>query len=194
MPRIITGQAKGVKLLMPAGDFCRPTPGRTKEALFSILADRVEGSRVLDVFSGSGQIGLEALSRGARQVVMIESDRRALAVLDENIRRTGLGARAVVLAGDYRHRLRGLAGGQDAFDLIYLDPPWTRAVDYMEKASALLYPLLAPEGLVVIETRAEELPEHLFDPVLSRLRRSQYGTGVQSFYQFRPDESAYDEL
>lgn len=187
MPRIITGKAKGVKLVMPASATCRPTPGRTKEALFSILASRMEGSRVLDVFAGSGQIALEALSRGAREAVMVESNRKALAAIAENIRRTKLEEGAVVLPGDYRSQLRRLARQADRFDVIYLDPPWRHAADLLRQTAEPLLALLEPSGILVIETDGESLPHNLFDPILSWSRSCQYGAGMLSFYQFKPD-------
>ncbi len=187
MPRIITGKARGVKLVMPDVAACRPTPGRTKEALFSILAGRVEGARVLDVFAGSGQIALEALSRGALQAVMIESDRKALAAIAENIRRTKLEEGAVVLPGDYRSRLRRLARLADRFDIIYLDPPWRHAADLLRQMAEPLVALLESSGILVIETDGVLLPQNLFDPLLSWSRSCQYGAGMLSFYQFKPD-------
>ncbi|NLA95892.1 MAG: 16S rRNA (guanine(966)-N(2))-methyltransferase RsmD [Clostridiaceae bacterium] len=187
MPRIITGKARGVKLVMPAGALCRPTPGRTKEALFSILAGRVEGARVLDVFAGSGQVALEALSRGAREAVMIENDHKALAAIAENIRPTKLEEGAVILAGDYRSQLKRLARQQDRFDIIYLDPPWRHAADLLRQKADLLFALLESSGMLIIETDGELLPQKLFDPVLSWLRSCQYGAGMLSFYQFKPD-------
>lgn len=187
MPRIITGKAKGVKLIMPAGTSCRPTPGRTKEALFSILGDRVEGARWLDVFAGSGQIALEALSRGAREAVMVEKDRRALTAIRENIRRTRLDEGAVILAGHYRARLGELAEQGLPFDIIYLDPPWPHAADLLRQAAEPLAALLEKRGILVIETEGEPLSQTLFEPLLLRQRSCQYGTGVLSFYQFMTD-------
>ncbi len=185
MPRIISGKAKGVKLVMPAGLTCRPTPGRTKEALFSILGSRVEGARVLDIFAGSGQIALEALSRGASRAVMIENNRKALAAIYENIRRTKLGEGAVVLPGDYRSRLERLVRQKNLFDLIYLDPPWPQAADLLRLRAEKLAALLEEDGILIVETDGEELAANLFSPPLAWLRSCQYGRGVLSIYQFQ---------
>ncbi len=186
MARIITGKARGVRLVMPRGDCCRPTPGRTKEALFSILGDRVEGSRFLDVFAGSGQIGLEALSRGAVGAVMIERDRSSLAAIRENLRRTGLLEGARILAGDSRRRIESLAREGTVFDLIYLDPPWREAEALLQAMAPALATLLGPDGLLVVETDGQTPPADLFAPLLTWRRSCQYGTGVLSFYQFQP--------
>ena len=97
MMRIITGTARGAKLQAPAGEHTRPTAERTKEAVFSMLADRVVGRRVLDLFGGSGQLGLECLSRGAASAVIVDNDKAAVQVIRENARHTKLADRAEIV-------------------------------------------------------------------------------------------------
>ncbi len=184
MPRIIAGKAKGTRLLAPPGDSCRPSSDRLKEALFSIIGDRILGARVLDLFAGTGQIGLEALSRGAREAVMVEKDRRTLEVLRTNLARTRLEEGARILAGDYRARLRSLVKAGESFDLIYLDPPWQLVADLAGELSRSLIPLLAPDALLILESEGQKAADPLSGPSLTQLRSCQYGSGMLSFYQF----------
>ena len=120
--RIITGSAKGVSLQTLEGDTTRPTSARAKEALFSMLQFDVEGRRVLDLFGGSGQLGLEALSRGAASCTFVDAAPEAVAVIRKNIEKTGFADRARVQNADYRNFLRKCR--DDGFDLVFLDPPY----------------------------------------------------------------------
>ena len=120
--RIITGSAKGINLHTLEGDATRPTSARAKEALFSMLQFDVEGRRVLDLFGGSGQLGLEALSRGAASCTFVDAAPAAVAVIRQNIEKTGFAARARVQNADYRNFLRKCK--EDGFDLVFLDPPY----------------------------------------------------------------------
>ena len=120
--RIITGSAKGVSLLTLEGDATRPTSARAKEALFSMLQFDIEGRRVLDLFGGSGQLGLEAHSRGAAACTFVDAAPEAVAVIRKNIEKTGFADRARVQNTDYRNFLRKCAA--DGFDLVFLDPPY----------------------------------------------------------------------
>ena len=121
--RIITGSAKGVGLLTLEGDETRPTAARAKEALFSMLQFDIEGRRVLDLFGGSGQLGLEALSRGAAFCDFVDASDKAAAVIRKNIGKTGFADRSRVTVADYRQFLRSAAGNK-GFDLVFLDPPY----------------------------------------------------------------------
>ena len=118
--RIITGTARGRRLMTLQGDAVRPTPERVKEALFSMLQFQLEGRRVLDLFAGSGQIGLEALSRGAREVVFVDASRESVSVVEKNIQSTGLSRGAKVVPMD---SLLFLQRKNEPFDIAFLDPP-----------------------------------------------------------------------
>lgn len=143
--RIIGGQWRRRILHFPAVDGLRPTPDRVRETLFNWLGQRLDGLRCLDLFAGSGALGFEAASRGAREVVMVERDSRALAALRQN--REVLGAAQVeVVAAD---GLTWLAGGQGAFDVIFLDPPFDSAK--LGAALAVAATRLAPEGKIYAE-------------------------------------------
>lgn len=185
MPRVITGEAKGARLTAPKGEACRPTADHVKEAVFSILGDGVEGRRWLDVFAGTGQMAIEALSRGAASAVLIERDRAALRAIDANLSKTHLGDRAAVLRGDYRHHLRALAAGAETFDWIYIDPPWSLHGAVAEPLLEQLPRLVASGGTVIVERDRHMPADPAFDEVFTRVRSCQYGICVISFYQLK---------
>jgi 16S rRNA (guanine966-N2)-methyltransferase len=149
-PRVIAGRYGGRRLHAPPGDATRPTADRVREALFSILGERVRDARVLDLFAGSGALGLEALSRGARAVTFVERAPAALKALRENL--TALGADAVVERAEALRWLRGAPGAVRQYDLVFLDPPYRRAAELGAPLSELLPPVLAPGALVVAES------------------------------------------
>jgi len=121
--RIITGSAKGCKLQTLEGDNTRPTTERVKESLFTMIQFDIEGRTVLDLFAGSGQLGLECLSRGAAKAVFIDASREAVDVIIANAKKTRLFDKCRVSASDYTAFLRS-AAGKEKFDLIFLDPPY----------------------------------------------------------------------
>lgn len=126
MMRIITGKAKGVRLATLEGDHTRPTTERVKEAVFSMLQFDIEGRKVLDMFAGSGQMGLEALSRGAVSAVFIDNTKAACDVVRKNIERTHMEAESQIYCGDFETILQQLSLGKNAkkqFDLVFMDPP-----------------------------------------------------------------------
>ncbi len=121
--RIITGKAKGIRLETLEGENTRPTSERIKEAVFSAIQFDIEGCRVLDLFAGSGQMGLEAISRGAQSCMFIDSSREAMEIVKKNATKTKFFDVCRFLVSDYRNYLRKI-GGKDAFDLIFIDPPY----------------------------------------------------------------------
>jgi len=146
--RIIAGAAKGRRLDTPP-EGTRPLTGKAREALFSILGDRVDGAAVLDLYAGSGSFGLEALSRGAVDAVFVESARAAIVVLQENIDSVDLAGR--VEPGDVEDYL---ARSTESFDLVFVDPPWALDDGTVDHVSTLLEPLLNKGGIVVVHRRA----------------------------------------
>lgn len=154
--RIITGTARGIQLKAP-DSLTRPTTDRVREALFSILGDIVENANVLDLFAGSGALGLEALSRGAARATLVEKDRKAVAVIRHNISKTGLSA-AQAVEGDVikyiQSQLRFAAG----YDLIFADPPYVKHAGDFDFTAAILQAgvgkLLKDDGILVIEAQA----------------------------------------
>lgn len=147
--RIVAGAARGRRLRAPAGSGTRPTADRVKEALFSSLQPELAGASVLDLYAGSGALGLEALSRGAARVTAVESDRRALAALRHNAEVVGLpGFEA--LGADVRRVLAGDVPGRP-FDLALLDPPYRISAAELNGVLAELTSHLAADALVVVE-------------------------------------------
>ena len=150
--RIVAGSHGGRRLVAPPGNTTRPTSDRVREALFSMLGP-LDGHEVLDLFAGSGALGLESLSRGARRAVLVERDRRALVALRTNVAALGFGdGRAVVRAGDAGRVARDAAAGAEAYDLVFLDPPYRLAAGFGATHGALLEALLAPGARVVSES------------------------------------------
>ena len=127
--RVIAGSARHLKLKTIEGMGTRPTTDRIKETLFNMLSFYVEESRFLDLFSGSGGIGIEALSRGASQAVFVEQNRKAAACIEENLNHTHLGEKAVVMSKDVMTALRILEDKKQAFDYIFMDPPYGKLLE-----------------------------------------------------------------
>ncbi|NLN45302.1 MAG: 16S rRNA (guanine(966)-N(2))-methyltransferase RsmD [Clostridiaceae bacterium] len=188
MPRVIAGTARGTRLEAPEGQLTRPTSDRVKEALFSILSLQIPGARFLDLFAGSGQIGIEAASRGAQTVILAEENRASLGCLRKNIEKTRLeGLR--VMAGDVYASLSALdRNGEAPFNLVYLDPPYRMAGQAIEKVARLVTPrLLAPGAFVVLEHAAAE-PAPAFVTDMQLVRNCKYGIAMLSFYKENHDD------
>ena len=167
MMRIITGSAKGKKLVSLEGDATRPTSERIKEAVFSSIQFDVEGRRVLDLFAGSGQMGLEALSRGAQRATFIDLSREAIDVVKTNARTIGFFDVSHFLVSDWRNYIRK-ASGREQYDLVFVDPPY--AMECCADVAAYLAEkeLIIPGAIVVLESGEEEIS--LDDPRLSGYR------------------------
>jgi 16S rRNA (guanine966-N2)-methyltransferase len=171
--RVIAGAARGRALQAPPGKDTRPTSDRAREGLFSTLATLTDitGARVLDLYAGSGAVGLEALSRGASAAVFVESDVRAAAVIRRNSEAVGLaGARVVVDRVE-----RFLAGDQAAYDVVFLDPPYDVADDIV--ARVLTAVRLTDQGLLVVE-RSSRSPEPPWPDGVERVKERRYGEGA----------------
>ena len=122
--RVIAGSARRISLVAPPGEATRPTADRIKETLFNMLQEEISGCRFLDLFAGSGGIGIEALSRGAREAAFVERDKKALLCIRENLMKTHLKSRATVYPQDFTVALRQLNRIGEPFDIIYADPPY----------------------------------------------------------------------
>ncbi len=176
--RVISGIAKGKRLKTRKSKNLRPATDYVKEALFNIIATRVADSLFLDLFAGTGSIGIEALSRGAQMVVFVEKDPRNAALIQENLKITGFSAQAQVYLCDVFKALPVLKRKGNRFDLIYIDPPFRQGL--VEPTLDCLYQmkLLVPGGLIVArsafgeETRTSQTP----------LREERYGDSILRFY------------
>ena len=151
--RIITGKARGIKLKTLEGDNTRPTAERVKEAVFSMLQFDIEGRRILDLFAGSGQMSLEALSRGASEAVLIDKSIDAIKIIEENSKKCGFGESCIIRRCDYLEYIKRNKG--EKFDIIFLDPPY--ALHFYAPALRALIEndMLKPMSLVVCESGEE---------------------------------------
>jgi 16S rRNA (guanine966-N2)-methyltransferase len=157
--RVIAGSLGGRTIAAPPGRATRPTGDRVREALFSTLGP-LHGERVLDLFAGSGALGIEALSRGAEHAVFVERDSRALAALRANLDTLGLrGAQAEVRPGDARGALKNAHVRSETYDLIFVDPPYRHAAEIGEELGDGLAACLAPGGRIVFESDRRAVPE-----------------------------------
>lgn len=169
--RVITGSARGRRLKELEGMETRPTTDRVKEGLFNILQFDIEGRRVLDLFAGTGQLGIECLSRGAAAAVFVDRRADAVKLIRENLKITDLTDRARVVSGDSMEYLKSL---REKFDIILLDPPYAAGV--LEEAIAHIarFDILAPHGIIVAEHPVEKALPALSAPY--RLHKSyRYG-------------------
>lgn len=126
--RIVGGNFKGKKLYSITGRKIRPTADRLRESIFNILSTQVQGSNVLDLFSGTGALGIEALSRGARRVVFVEKSQIALSVIRRNVRACALEKRVKIISWDIEKNLNCIESDTPAFDLVFMDPPYNRSI------------------------------------------------------------------
>ncbi len=179
--RIIAGAFKGRTLQSPTWDGLRPTSDRLRETLFNVVTPRLAGSRVLDLFAGTGAVGLEALSRGAAWVSFVESDRRAQHLIEENLARCGVEEGYAIIRAAADRALKLLAG-QARFDLVLLDPPYDRPPsDALSGVDAVV----AEHGVVVIEhARRSPTPERAGR--LGRTRELRSGDSTLTFYSCQP--------
>jgi 16S rRNA (guanine966-N2)-methyltransferase len=155
--RIVAGERKGMRLVAPRGAGTRPTADKVREALFSMLHD-VSGDRVLDLFAGSGALGLEALSRGAASADFCDLSPAAITAIRQNVERLGYGDRSTVSRVDAGRRLESDAAAKRMYDLMLIDPPYTMLTDLQLHMSLHLPEILAPDGRVVIESAASDTP------------------------------------
>ncbi len=181
--RVIAGSFRSRTLQAPAGLATRPSSDRLRETLFNVLAPRIEGARFLDLYAGSGAVGIEALSRGAADVVFVERAAPALKVLRANLARLGLTKGFSVVSGSVARFLLNPAPSPP-FDLVFLDPPYDAADEYAAVLSSLADPasrLISAGALVIAEHRRKDKLEDHYGP-LRRTRLLPQGDGALSFY------------
>ena len=157
--RIVTGSARGITLQTLEGEATRPTPSAVKEAIFSSIQFDLEGRTMLDLFAGSGQMGLEALSRGAEKATLVDGSKDAHAIIMANAKKTKLYPKTNVLCMDWEQYIKS-AGGRNAFDIIFLDPPY--AETWLEQALETIadIDIVSGNGIIVCESALDkELPE-----------------------------------
>ncbi len=182
--RVITGSAKGIRLQTLEGLDVRPTTDRVKEGMFSAIQFEIPGARVLDLFAGSGQLGIEALSRGARQAVFVDQSKASLEVVKENLKKCRFTDNCELhqkTAEQYVKTARG------TFDLIFLDPPYR--MEILSEIIPMLLPILSPGGKIVAEHELNcKLPEKISN--LQLQKDYFYGKIVVSVYELTGEEQA----
>jgi 16S rRNA (guanine966-N2)-methyltransferase len=178
--RIIAGSRKGARIFAPGGRETRPTGDRVREAAFNLIGP-VDGMEVLDLFAGSGAMGLEALSRGAARATFVESDREAAQAIVRNLEKLDF-ADATVLRLDASRKLATDATSGRRYDLVLIDPPYRMLTGFLPVLEAHLPAVVAPQGMVVVESDAREEPEL---PLPKRTSR-RYGSARVTVFEGPP--------
>ena len=182
--RVIAGSLKGRRLHAPTWDGLRPTSDKLRETIFNILAPRIAGARVLDAYAGTGALGIEAISRGAAAVTFVERDRRAQALVEENLRHCGIADGCVIIRASVERTLETLRDRPvaDRFDIALLDPPYDTAIDgVLDAASHVM-----SEGGVLVLEHARKRSSPQVAGRLVRTREVIAGDSALAFYACRP--------
>lgn len=180
--RVITGTAKGRRLKAPKGMETRPTSDRIKEALFNIIGTKVINVNFLDLFAGTGAIGIEALSRGAHKAVFVEKNPKTTRIIRENLESTSLSERAFIMAQEADKALETLSLKGERFGMIFIDPPYLKGLEKESLAIIDRRNLLDPGGLIITESsKLDNMPEEIGG--IKLFRQERYGDTVLSFYQ-----------
>ena len=186
--RVISGKARGVTLKTPDGLVTRPTSDRVKEALFSIIQFDLPGARVLDLFGGTGQLGIEALSRGAKKAVFVDAGESACKLIRENLKRTKMELEGQVVRSDY---LAYLQRSKEQFDIIFLDPPYAEV--FLENALKKITEIdILQSGGIIVAERPADKPLDMEFSGFSRSKDYKYGNTLLTFY--RKDESRQESI
>lgn len=177
--RVITGSARGKRLTVLEGEAVRPTTDRVKEALFNIIQFQIEGRRILDLFAGSGQLGIEALSRGAAEAVFVDASKESIAVVEKNVQACGLSPKAKIVQSDFASYLARRDG---LFDLAFLDPPYRTGL--LQRALPLVAERMTGGGTIVCEHPVdEELPQTVGE--FEKQRSYRYGKIYLTVYRHK---------
>lgn len=182
--RVISGKLKGRKLFALKGIDLRPTSDRVKEAIFDILQNSIEGQKVLDLFAGTGALGIEALSRGAKRAFFVEESLQSLTVLYKNLEACRLQEQAEVLSREAQAGIKILSKRGETFDLIFLDPPYGKGLARKTLQALSGESILVPDALIV----AEHSPAEDLDAIslLERVDQRKYASTLVSFFRKSP--------
>lgn len=185
--RVIAGKARGHKLISPEGVEVRPTSDRVKESIFNIIQSKLSESKIVDFFSGTGNLGIEALSRGASKAYFVDKSPKSIKVVRENLEKTRLIEQAEILNVEAETAVSVLSAKGLKADVIFMDPPYLKGLEELMLEKIALHGLLADEGIIVVEhDRTTIIKEDINK--LTRYRRNDYGNTSVSFYCYREEE------
>lgn len=190
--RIITGSAKGAKLKAPRGLDTRPTTDRVKESIFNILGNAVYEAVVLDLFAGTGSLGLEALSRGARQAVFVDQSIASIQVIKDNVDHTKMSDKAEILKSDVLKTIEKFTRTENLFDIVFCDPPYNKG--YINKVLQLIDKgtIVAEQAILVLEHSRHEPPATQWDNLMLK-RSERYGETIVSFLIYNSQQTQKSE-
>lgn len=190
--RIITGVARGVKLQTLEGEeVTRPTTQRTKEGIFSAIQFELDGKKVLDLFSGCGQLALEALSRGSESAVLIDESSEAIDVIKANAKKTGLSKKCKISRMDYSEYLKA-ASGREKFDIVFLDPPYSKSMKDEILKKVTRANILADGAIVVCETDKDEIDGDIY--CLKLRKKYKYSRTITYIFDYSENETQEGDI
>ncbi len=184
--RVISGSARGLKLNTPGDDRVRPTTDRVKESMFNIVQDWVYDSQVLDLFAGSGALGIEALSRGASQAVFCDNSLDSIKIIKSNIEKARVVDRSKIVSGDYKRCLRDMEAKNQSFDMIFVDPPYYEGLFEEVLDTIRSCKILKKDGIVIVEHDAKRPIGQVEG--LEVYKEKKYGITMLTFYCLEDDD------
>ena len=183
--RVIAGKARRLLLVSPEGKNTRPTTDRIKETLFNMLQNDVYDSEFLDLFSGCGGIGIEALSRGAKHATFVEYERKALACIRTNLEKTKLAEQSTVLPMEVTYAVSRLEKQGRCFDIIYADPPYGKGYEEKLASQIAASTIVKPGTLLIFESSRETVPDYVDETVYEIVKIKEYITNQHLFLRVR---------
>lgn len=184
--RVISGSARGLKLNTPGDDRVRPTTDRVKESMFNIVQDWVYDSQVLDLFAGSGALGIEALSRGASQAVFCDNSLDSIKIIKSNIEKAKVVDRSQIVSGDFKRCLRDMEAKNQSFDMIFVDPPYYKGLFEEVLDTIRSCKILKKDGIVIVEHDAKRPIGQVEG--LEVYKEKKYGITMLTFYCLEDDD------
>lgn len=184
--RVISGSARGLKLNTPGDDRVRPTTDRVKESMFNIVQDWVYDSQVLDLFAGSGALGIEALSRGASQAVFCDNSLDSIKIIKSNTEKARVVDRSQIISGDFKRCLRDMEAENQSFDMIFVDPPYYKGLFEEVLDTIRSCKILKKDGIVIVEHDAKRPIGQVEG--LEVYKEKKYGITMLTFYCLEDDD------
>lgn len=181
--RVVSGRARGLKLEAPKDDRVRPTTDRVKESMFNIINEYIMDSNVLDLFAGTGSLGIECLSRGAKKCVFSDKSRDSIKIVQKNVEKARFQSESQIIVSDYKDTIALMGRKNEKFDVIFMDPPYYEGlfVDCIERIEK--ENILDEDGIIVVEhDKADTLPEKIGN--IEMIKEKKYGITLLSFYKW----------